>query len=526
MPRKPLFTFEPPDGGDVAGPRWTPDGKSILYTHKQPDRDGFLHHDLFRWTPATGRIERITHLADVQDADPLPEGVRAVAVRNGDGASQLVIVDTIRGAIEPMNAPSLDIVYSHPRASRDGRIAWAEHRAGAWRVVVDGKPLPLGGAFAPEWGSDGALFFAAAGRGFIDIARAEGPVTRTSGAALDPAPSPDGSLYFMSLEPDGFVVRHVTHLNVERVLNASAPRDPATQQPSNPATDDRSYVPALPPAPARPVAFRSDPVEARPYGIGRQEMSTLFGGAHTAFGDSYEFGLRFGDVVGRLDTLLIGGTRGAALATAWRGWPVEASAHLFRVRRERGAELRGRWEAVLPQSRIALSAGGLANGGSRRAFGDARYELRQRRLAFEEVAIAGDSAQHLRGSVRGALRFGSLVVSGVLTRARRASVGGVASSMEPDSLLLARILDPALDRDTLAAERYRGERLELQAGALTAFWQRHRADRTVDVVGLETAIAGPPMPLVKAAAVELIVGVARVRPERKTRAWIALRWQP
>ena len=66
LPRKPQHSYQPADGGDIENPRWTRDGAAILYTHRQPDRDGFLHHDLFRWTPATGRSERLTHLADVK----------------------------------------------------------------------------------------------------------------------------------------------------------------------------------------------------------------------------------------------------------------------------------------------------------------------------------------------------------------------------------------------------------------------------------------------------------------------------
>ncbi|MEA2236998.1 MAG: hypothetical protein QOC81_1722, partial [Thermoanaerobaculia bacterium] len=172
LPRKPKDSYQPFDGGGLANPRWTRDGAAIIYTHKQPDRDGFLHHDLFRWTPATGRNERLTHLADVKDADPI-DTTHAIAVRNRFGASQIVVLDLNTGAVTPRTEPSLDVVYSHPRAAADGRIAWAEHARGEWHVAIDGKPLPVAGAFAPEWGRDGALFAAVAGRGFIDIAKFE-----------------------------------------------------------------------------------------------------------------------------------------------------------------------------------------------------------------------------------------------------------------------------------------------------------------------------------------------------------------
>src|SRR5260221_1488527 len=104
--RKPLFTLEPSDGGDVETPRWTPDGAALIYTHRQPDREGFLHRDLFRWTPGDGRVERLTRLADVHDAEPL-DATYAVAVRNRGGASQLVTIDLTTGEATARTPPSL-----------------------------------------------------------------------------------------------------------------------------------------------------------------------------------------------------------------------------------------------------------------------------------------------------------------------------------------------------------------------------------------------------------------------------------
>jgi hypothetical protein len=521
VPREPLHTLVPRDGGDVTDPRWTRDGKSIVYTHKQPDLDGVLHNDLFRWTPETGEIARLTMLADVKDADAMPDGKRYVAVRDRYGMSQIVFVDGETGAVTPMNEPSLEIVYTHPRAAADGRIVWAEHRGGVWRV---GDAV---GAFAPEWGKDGALYTAVAAGGFIDIARDGVPVTRTLGAAMDPAPSPDGALYFMSLEPDGFVVRKL-----------AAPT-PLGQRPTT--NNERSFVPALPPPPAKPIALRSEAVTAHDYGLGRQELSTFFGGVHTSFENSYEAGVRLGDVVGRLDTLLIGATHGAALATVWRGWPVDVGAHLFSYRGDRGGELRGTWSAEFPSSRLRVSAGTLwcaecrtgfsrSNGSDGLKpvlhFAEATFRVRQRRIASERLDLAADSARHFRATVRGAVRAGGFDVVAELTQGRRMSVGGAATSIEPMSLFVGRVLDPALDRDTLIGEHYRGERVELRTGPVAAFWQRHRANDTIEVFGLEATVNRDPMPIVKAAGLDVTLGIARVRPEQKTRAWVALRWRP
>lgn len=522
LPRKPLHTLAPPDGGDIENPRWTRDGTAIIYTHRQPDRDGFLHRDLFRWTPATGANERLTHLADVGDADPI-DASSAVAVRTRDGHSQLVRIDLNSGAIAPMNEPSLENVYSHPRAGADGRIAWAEHTRDGWRVVVaggdlsvDAKPLPTGGAYSPEWTKEGKLLATVAGAGFIEIAiltDTATPVTRSSGAAVDAAPAPDGSLYFMSLDPDGFVVRHLPDLT------------PAVSRPPF----DQTYVPALPPRPATPVALRSEPVTPRPYGIGRQESGWLVGGQYTSFGTTHEIGVRLGDVAGKLDTIAILAAgdepNGAALAASWRGWPVATTLHVFKSGDDRGAELRGAWSAVFPLSRLRVEGGAL--GGRRdRAFVRTSFSTRQRKIAAESIDVAADSDRHARATARANVTLGGLRLGGAFTAGRRLSVGGVASSIEPDALLVARVLDPALDRDSAFASNYRGERLEVASGAITAFWQRHHAGLDLDVVGVETSFSSPPLPLLETAGLDLTAGIARVRQDKKTRAWLALRWRP
>src|SRR5437868_8720658 len=54
LPRKPLHSLTMPDGRDIETPRWTRDGKSIVFSHRTPDRNGDLHHDLFMWMPGAG----------------------------------------------------------------------------------------------------------------------------------------------------------------------------------------------------------------------------------------------------------------------------------------------------------------------------------------------------------------------------------------------------------------------------------------------------------------------------------------
>jgi hypothetical protein len=334
--------------------------------------------------------------------------------------------------------------------------------------------------------------------------------------ALSPAPSRDGSLYFMSLDPDGFVVRRVA--------------DPRPLPPQTLAFD-RSLVPA-PPPPATPVALHDEPVMPLSYGVGRQEWSTTVGGQYTPFGSTTEFGLRLGDVVGRLDTLILGaiGTRdmpgGFAIASVWRGLPIAIAAHAFDTRKTRGLELRATRDVVFPLSHFVIGAGALVAQNHNRAFVDAHFTTRQRRLASERIDITGDSANHLHATARAALRAGGLTFGGALSAGRHLTLGGTASSIEPDSLLFDRILDPAFARGSFTAPAYRAERFSIGLAGVTAFWQRHHLTRDLDLIGLETSASIPAMPLVKTAALQVTAGIARVRIERKTRAWVGVRWKP
>ena len=480
LPREPLHSYSPLDGGDVENPRWLRD--SILFSHRQPDLDGFLHYDLFRWFFDDGRVERVTHLADVRDADPLPDGVHAVAVRSRLGFSQIVRVNLVNGAVEAVTPPSLERAYSHPRASSSGALAWAEHSANGWEVV-QGDARVAG--FSPEWTTSGEVVRVFDG----NLYRGPDALTAMSGLALDPAPAPDGSLYFMSLEPDGFVVRRL----------------PAEWRPSP------GLRPPSPRARGEGIETRGLP-SSHAYGFGRQELALLVGGQYTAFEQHGEIGVRMGDVVGRLDALAIFGD-GAALAVAYRGLPVDIGVHLAHA-----SELRGTWDATFPLSSLTLSGGTLRD----RRFFEGSFGAHQRDVAAERITLAADSARHERATL--AARAKMLRIS--LIAARNVALGGIATSVEPESLFIARILDPALPRDFDFAQHYRGVRAELVSGPVSLFAQRHHATRDLDLFGIEARLSRDPTPLVKAAGFDITVGVARVRQERATRGWAALRWRP
>jgi hypothetical protein len=554
LSRKPLHSFTAPDGGEVEKPRWTSDGRSLIYSHRQPDRHGFLHHDLFRWTPESGSNERLTHLADVSDADPLPGGSEAIAVRDRFGYSQLVRVHLASGAVAPLTEPSLDRVYTHPRVSADGRrVVYAVHDQSSWRLGIhaldsdDERIIPLdarSNAAMPEWGrtNPDEIYATVLSGGFIDLHRfaADGSktaVTRTNGAAFSPAPSPDGRIFFMSLERDGYVVRVVR------------PGTPASPVPAF----DRALTPALPPAPPHLSTFATGPLSTpRPYGPRRQEIFWIAGGTYGPAGRTTEVGIRIGDVIGRLDTIAVvalGGAaspHGVAVASTWRGWPVAMTAHAFSARGadapERGIELRGSWAIHAPRELFRIDAGALA-GSAHRGFIESTLDLQQlhRSLRLDEgMTLEADGAgraSHVRGIGRASIRLGNLriraryqhdAVSNPRDDFDRIALGGIATSITPLSALATRVLDPAFNTRTLIGTRYDGLRVEASSGALTGFWQQHRVgtDR-LSLAGLEVAASSEAIPLIKVPAFEATVGVARLldAPHR-TRAWFGVRWHP
>ncbi|HVG24905.1 MAG TPA: hypothetical protein VND45_12170, partial [Thermoanaerobaculia bacterium] len=143
LPRKPLHELTMNDGGDIGTPRWTRDGKGVIFAHRVPDAEGVLHVDLYRWD--FERVQRITHLADVRDADPIDDDT-AVAIRSRYAAPQLVTVDLTSGVVAARGEASIDHVLSHPRVSPDGkRIAHVAHRNGRWSLYVDDAVIALPG---------------------------------------------------------------------------------------------------------------------------------------------------------------------------------------------------------------------------------------------------------------------------------------------------------------------------------------------------------------------------------------------
>jgi hypothetical protein len=202
-----------------------------------------------------------------------------------------------------------------------------------------------------------------------------------------------------------------------------------------------------------------------------------------------------------------------------RPGPGEAGPHT-----RHGVELRGELTRTAPLSFARIEGGGVA-GSDHRTFVDGSYALHVRRTNGS-VRLAGDSARHARGSLRIATRLGDLRMAASAEAGRRMTIGGVASSVDPDSLLVGRVLDPALPIAFASARHYRGARGEVNLSSLTAFWQRHDVGHTLDVRGIEFSLRSQPLPLLRLPAFDLSAGAARVSGIRGIKGWLALRWRP
>jgi hypothetical protein len=531
--RKPLHTLTMPLEGDIDTPRWMPDGKSLVFTHRSTDSVGDLHHDLYRWTFDDGSVERLTNQADIYDADPFPDGRRFVAVRSRFGFSQLV---TIAGnVVTPMTEPSIDVVYSHPRVDKDGtRIAYVAHTSGAWHLVIRDAATgaeqviaPPGNVATPEWMGD-EIIATLMTNGFIDLAvlncaqctvHSAQVLTRMSGGAFEPAPSPDGRIFFMSLEPDGKALR---------VLDKAEPAPPRSA-----AT--RSLVPALPPAPSTPTVFASHPVPpSRGYGLGHQELGWILSGNSAPSANDWEAGIKSGDVVGRIDAVALAsfgdshGPRGGSLAVAYRGLPVEIDAHAFKSREplieQHGVELRGIWRRYFEAADLAVESGVLARKPSSLGFFVARGRLEQTDSS-ESLQLSGES-HHARIWGRGEMKLAGIRFGAEAQRDQGdVTVGGVAPSILPRSALANRVIDPALDTATLAGRNYSGGRIDATfSNTFTLFVRQHRLGEKVNVEGIEVREHIAPTSLLKLPGLGLSIGGARVR--HSNRYWLAVRIEP
>jgi hypothetical protein len=577
-PRAAKWRLPTVNGFAAGNPRWMSDGESVLFTRRAPDADGVLRLDLFSWRLSDGSVRRVTRLADVVEADPAPSGRWAMGARNRYGVSELVRVDLESGETRALAVAGAAEdpwrVWSHPRVSPDGEsVAALLHVHGRWRLVtlpagggeIREIPLPGSPAGEPAWSADGSCLFVAADREGIwnvESAGARGSasselLTRVTGGALAPAPSPDGkALFFLEVTAKG--------VDIHRLALPAKALVPLGRRPEG-------FPLHLPePAPVAPFS-RSDLGPDRPYRIGPSHVirpvATWSIGPD---GNAWQIGVEGSDVVGRLDWVAaasIGnaaGPRGGSVALTWRGFPVALSAHIFSARERPGRQrllhrpeldsdrtggfLDASWGRTFSGGRVRLDAGGGASrvqplaGG--RDFDRALFSIRGRaasrsirgktgfgveldgsgsagrtdgRSWNQFLAGAGLSAFFPVARISAFGRFGD--TGGSPTRFDLFSVGGAPSAVRPEGLDRNRVELAALPAAVQTGERveslrgeaaFRGLPLVLYGERLRAWTPGAKPD-PVRVVGAELRIDERSLPISVSGDLSLYAGVAKIR---------------
>lgn len=111
-------------------------------------------------------------------------------------------------------------------------------------------------------------------------------------------------------------------------------------------------------------------------------------------------------------------------------------------------------------------------------------------------------------------------------------VGGLPSSIVPDSAFANRILEPALAVRTLTGERYQGLRVQARVPVLPVevFYQQHRMNRErLTLAGVALSLSSDPWPLLRLPAVDVTLGAAQPIDgsiDDDINWWFGMRWRP
>ncbi|MGI9626363.1 MAG: TolB family protein, partial [Longimicrobiales bacterium] len=210
---------------------FTPDGDLVYPQLNFTDRYN-LTSDLYQASPS-GSVTRLTKGERLTYGSVSPDGSRIVAVREGGGSSQLVMVDRASGEVEAISGSSLDEHWAFPRWSPDGAwIAVARWKPPAFMDIVLVSPegdrvLEVTRDRAldsyPTWTPDGAQIVWSSDRsGIPNLYAASVPsgsglpaarqITNMLGGATHPSVDPSGSwIYYSSYHSDGWHIERVPY---------------------------------------------------------------------------------------------------------------------------------------------------------------------------------------------------------------------------------------------------------------------------------------------------------------------------
>ncbi len=344
--RKVLHTLKTRNNLPPNGPVFVSDSQVIFYRF-MPDKNGDLHSDLFIWNLETEEVRRITKLADVHSPSPFDNGNRAMAIRSRFGKTELVEVDLKNGNIASKFTPTLERIYSQPVVSPDSsKLTLVVHDDEHWSLkIYDRATLEelwsIGNGREvvsyPAWNSESSsLYFTSDRSGINNIeafdlstGRRTGVSTVFSGA-MSPVPDPSGSfLYYRKLWAKG--------INIYKLDLAEASREMT-------AVDFEEYYPVLPPREIGDTKrFKSRGIDdISEYGWGKQELTNQVNIGISPAGSGIQYGVRMGDVLGRNESILLGGIstshgpKGVTFRQRINRLPVELLIQGFWVEEESG----------------------------------------------------------------------------------------------------------------------------------------------------------------------------------------------
>ncbi|HEU0300624.1 MAG TPA: hypothetical protein VFR37_14235, partial [Longimicrobium sp.] len=567
LPRAPLATLRPDNGVAYSSPRFLPGGEELLVVRAVPIGGGATRQDLFVWSWRRGEVRRVTRGASIRDADPAPDGRRAVAVRCRAGFCGLALVDLRSGSVTTLAEGTPGRVFDRPRFSPDGgTVAAAMQEDGRWKIVtVDaaGGPVrvvhddPRASVYDPVFTADGSALVAVSEAGGIaNLARVDlrtgagEPLTRVTGAAA--APEVDrqtGGVWFLSLHAGG--------LDLHRIHPDSARPGPAAALPATLAP----VVPRV--APGAVDTLPRGPVPpSRAYGTGPRWTRILPLGSANADGGSAGVIVYNADPVGRLALAAQGAwgdrgmERGASVAAVWRGMRPAVTGEAFFLVHEpsrlatydlpdrdasyAGATLSARnawtvgrqvqeWRVGASAGRIELAEG--ATGTRTLAFGRyATSDGRRAGMGYSSgvLVVSGATGRTAgdwwgRGLVTTAFGagMGRLGVRAESTLGRvtggappweRFTVGGVEPLLVDEAVLGQRVPMPALRWGALEGEQLLTYRISTTVGFLTPYFWGGTTDPTWDrwlrMTGVEMATSLPGFRAAATPGIRLLAGVA------------------
>ncbi len=294
--------------GGVSGRfSWMPDGHSVLYAKVEENNLGRRFSDLYRFDIEEEESTRLTHNMRAAEPAVSPDGSQLVFVRQGDGSTNLYLMDlTSDGtetSIRPLTSYSDGTQVSDPAWHPDGDWVYfgrsRQHARGIYRVPVAGGDVE---AFfdqetaderSPAFSPDGQMVFSSDVSGIYNLfSRTDDgsltALTNTTGGAFMPTIGASGEISFARYQHDGY---KIAELESPVSVEVQAYTPPAiTQKPADASelyaelnsSDDTDLHPLGPPMFERVREERRVPLTD---GLDGDELGTLkrYGNSFTSF---------------------------------------------------------------------------------------------------------------------------------------------------------------------------------------------------------------------------------------------------